>query len=40
MGIFLIFMAILVYFAPNMLGHPDNYVPANPLLTPPHIQPE
>lgn len=39
-GVFLIFMASFVYFAPNLLGHPDNYVPANPLVTPPHIQPE
>jgi len=39
-GVFLILMASFVYFAPNLLGHPDNYVPANPLVTPPHIQPE
>jgi quinol-cytochrome oxidoreductase complex cytochrome b subunit len=39
-GVFLIFMATIVFFAPNLLGHPDNYVPANPLVTPPHIQPE
>jgi len=25
---------------PNAMGHPDNYIPANPLVTPPHIQPE
>jgi ubiquinol-cytochrome c reductase cytochrome b subunit len=25
---------------PNVLGHPDNYIPANPLVTPPHIVPE
>lgn len=30
----------LIFFAPNLLGHPDNYVPANPLVTPAHIQPE
>lgn len=29
-----------VYFAPNYLGHSDNYIPANPLVTPAHIQPE
>ncbi|WP_431268140.1 cytochrome c1 [Dankookia sp. P2] len=34
------FFAILVFFFPNMLGHPDNYIPANPLVTPPHIVPE
>jgi len=26
--------------APNYLGEPDNFVPANPLVTPPHIVPE
>nr|ABU68748.1 cytochrome b [Diclidurus scutatus] len=30
----------LVLFAPDMLGDPDNYIPANPLNTPPHIKPE
>ena len=30
----------LIYFVPNLLGHPDNYIPANPLVTPAHIQPE
>jgi ubiquinol-cytochrome c reductase cytochrome b subunit len=35
-----LFLASLVYFAPNLLGHPDNYIPANPLVTPAHIQPE
>jgi quinol-cytochrome oxidoreductase complex cytochrome b subunit len=29
-----------VYFSPNTLGHPDNYVPANPMVTPEHIVPE
>jgi ubiquinol-cytochrome c reductase cytochrome b subunit len=37
--ILVIFMAI-VGFMPNYLGHPDNYVPANPLVTPTHIVPE
>jgi quinol-cytochrome oxidoreductase complex cytochrome b subunit len=32
--------SILVFFAPNLLNHPDNYVEANPLVTPPHIVPE
>jgi len=32
--------AALVFFAPNYLGHPDNYIPANPLVTPAHIVPE
>jgi len=29
-----------VFFEPNMLGHPDNYIPANPMVTPAHIVPE
>ena len=32
--------AVFVFFAPNFLGEPDNYIPANPLVTPPHIVPE
>jgi ubiquinol-cytochrome c reductase cytochrome b subunit len=39
-GVFLIFFVILTFFAPNLLGHPDNYIPANPLSTPAHIVPE
>ncbi|MCO4847304.1 MAG: cytochrome b N-terminal domain-containing protein [Yoonia sp.] len=34
-----VFMAV-VGFMPNYLGHPDNYIPANPLSTPAHIVPE
>jgi ubiquinol-cytochrome c reductase cytochrome b subunit len=30
----------LTFFVPNYLGHPDNYIEANPLVTPPHIVPE
>ena len=30
----------LIFFDPNWLGHSDNYIPANPLVTPTHIQPE
>ena len=37
--VFLIFL-IVVFYYPNFLGHPDNYIPANPLVTPPHIVPE
>ena len=40
MGIFLLVFAYFVFFNPDLLGHPDNYTPANPLLTPPHIVPE
>ncbi|MBZ8134870.1 cytochrome b N-terminal domain-containing protein [Afifella sp. IM 167] len=36
---FLVF-AWFVFYMPNYLGHPDNYVEANPLVTPPHIVPE
>jgi len=34
------FFARLVCFAPNLLGHSDNFLPANPLVTPAHIVPE
>ncbi len=37
---FLILFAWLVFFLPNYLGHPDNYIAADPLKTPPHIVPE
>jgi ubiquinol-cytochrome c reductase cytochrome b subunit len=40
LAIFLIIFAGLIFFAPNMLGHADNYIPANPLSTPAHIVPE
>ncbi|RHY50449.1 hypothetical protein DYB30_002392 [Aphanomyces astaci] len=32
--------SIFVYYYPNTLGHPDNYIPANPMKTPLHIVPE
>jgi ubiquinol-cytochrome c reductase cytochrome b subunit len=32
--------ALVVFFMPNSMGHPDNYIPANPLATPAHIVPE
>jgi ubiquinol-cytochrome c reductase cytochrome b subunit len=37
---FLIFFSVFVFFMPNALGHPDNYILANPLVTPAHIVPE
>ena len=40
LGVFLIIYAMIVFFAPNLFGEPDNYIPANPLATPPHIVPE
>ncbi len=38
--VFIIFYAIFIFYMPDALGHPDNYIPANPLVTPPHIVPE
>ena len=38
--VYLMVFALLVFYAPNYLGHPDNYIPANPLSTPAHIVPE
>ncbi|HEY6049343.1 MAG TPA: cytochrome b/b6, partial [Sphingomicrobium sp.] len=39
-GALLLAYAILTFFAPNYLGHADNYIPANPLATPAEIVPE
>nr|AJD83560.1 cytochrome b [Cynoglossus trigrammus] len=38
--ILLTLLSSLALFYPNMLGDPDNFTPANPLITPPHIKPE
>lgn len=40
LGVFLTLFAAFVFFLPNYMGHPDNYIPANPLQTPAHIVPE
>jgi ubiquinol-cytochrome c reductase cytochrome b subunit len=40
MVVFLILFAWFVFFAPDYLGHADNSIPANPLVTPAHIVPE
>ena len=40
LAIFLLVFALVVFFAPNYLGHADNYIEANPLSTPAHIVPE
>jgi ubiquinol-cytochrome c reductase cytochrome b subunit len=40
MLIFLLAFVIITMYAPNYLGHPDNYIPADPLITPAHIVPE
>ena len=37
---FLSVYCLFVFFLPDSLGHPDNYIPANPLSTPAHIVPE
>jgi ubiquinol-cytochrome c reductase cytochrome b subunit len=37
---FFIIFGYFLFFFPNSLGHPDNYIPANPLVTPAHIVPE
>lgn len=39
-GIFFMIYFYFVFFKPNLLGHPDNYIEANPLVTPAHIVPE
>ena len=36
----MIIFAGFVFYAPNVLGHSDNYIPADPLVTPAHIVPE
>nr|AIG53310.1 cytochrome b [Ctenotus sp. DLR-2014a] len=42
LGATLLLMALLLLalFSPNLLGDPENFTPANPLVTPPHIKPE
>lgn len=40
LGVVLTIFFAIVYFMPNYLGHPDNYIEANPLVTPAHIVPE
>jgi ubiquinol-cytochrome c reductase cytochrome b/c1 subunit len=40
LSVFLLLFALVVFYLPNYLVSPDNYIPANPLQTPPHIVPE
>nr|AAX14590.1 cytochrome b [Parosphromenus paludicola] len=42
LGFVMLLLALisLSLFTPNLLGDPDNFTPANPLVTPPHIKPE
>nr|YP_004717884.1 cytochrome b [Lebiasina astrigata]QCI56126.1 cytochrome b [Lebiasina astrigata]BAK42185.1 cytochrome b [Lebiasina astrigata]BBU25552.1 cytochrome b [Lebiasina multimaculata] len=39
-AILLLALTALALFSPNLLGDPENFTPANPLVTPPHIKPE
>nr|AAP82135.1 cytochrome b [Cossypha caffra] len=39
-ALMLILLVSLALFSPNLLGDPENFTPANPLATPPHIKPE
>jgi ubiquinol-cytochrome c reductase cytochrome b subunit len=38
--VFFLVFGYFLFFYPNSLGHPDNYIPANPMVTPAHIVPE
>jgi len=40
LAVFVVIYFIVVFWFPNAMGHPDNYIPANPLVTPAHIVPE
>ena len=40
LAVFLLIYTAVLFFGPNALGHPDNYIPANPMQTPAHIVPE
>lgn len=39
-GVFMIIFLYFVFFQPNFFSEADNYIPANPMVTPPHIVPE
>lgn len=40
LGVFGLLFSFIVFFVPDLFSEPDNYTPANPLVTPPHIVPE
>ena len=40
LAVFLVVYMGFVFYAPDFLGHPDNYIPADPLVTPAEIVPE
>jgi len=37
---FFLALSVIIFYLPNLLGHSDNYIPANPMQTPPSIVPE
>jgi ubiquinol-cytochrome c reductase cytochrome b subunit len=39
-GVYFLIFAFFIFYEPNYLGHPDNYIPADPMTTPAHIVPE
>ena len=38
--VFFLLLALIIFYMPNVMGHSDNYIPANPMQTPPSIVPE
>ena len=38
--VFLLMFSYFIFYNPNILGHPDNYIEADPMVTPAHIVPE
>ena len=40
LSFFIVIFAIFIFYMPNIMGHPDNYIEANPMVTPAHIVPE
>jgi ubiquinol-cytochrome c reductase cytochrome b subunit len=39
-SVFFLLLFIFIIYSPDFFGHPDNYILANPISTPPHIVPE
>ena len=40
LSFFIVIFAAFIFYMPNIMGHPDNYIEANPMVTPSHIVPE
>lgn len=38
--VFILIFSLFIFFSPNTMGHSDNYIPGNPMVTPPSIVPE